>query len=821
MRFGSVHRLTRLKWLTRLKGLTWRGVALAGLLAVLAAVLVGGLPRVRVDTGTEAFLPANDPTLAAVQQKARDFGGDPVIVLLRYPEARRFVTDHGQLLALLGTEGKLAGLPDVATVYGPATVLNQLAGAAQNFLAQIAGRRDGLRTAAERAARDAGQPPAQVTAAGDAAVARLDLRYAPLIVRGLPVGLPTLSNPRFAEAAMFDQAGQAKPEWRFIVPAPDTVAILVRPRQDLDQAGTQRLVAAIGSTVAGARLATSAVTVSGVPSVTAALAAEVSREGPLLGGLVAVVMLLRYLLVPTAAVGGPSWRRERRAWLMGRLRPLLASLLGSAATLALFGWLGHPLSFAAVLLLPLLLGVGSSFPLYLAAVPNRRRVLVMSVASAAAFAALALSPLPFVRDLGFALAAGVLLTVAAALLLGYRASAVGTTGFGATGFGADGAVAGAESPGLEPNAPASVGAGAIDVPVGARAGRGVRLAALLAAAAVAALGWAVLPRLNVAANPVELASGLPALADAAAVESVLGASGEIGIQLTGPDVLNPAALTWGRAAGGVLAQYFGDQLRPVVSAPGLLGFLGPDPTPGQVRGALELVPSYLSSSVIRPDHRVYLLVYGLRLQDLGAQQRMLAQVRATLPAPPPGYQVDVVGLPVAAARGYQLLLDDRYLANLAGIAVAGLVLALGLRRRWDAARSVVAALLATGWGLAALWALGMSLSPLTVALGSLVSVTGCEFVVLLAEAGRRGHGWLRRGVGYACLTSVLGYLVLIASRLSLVREFGLVLGAAVVLSYLAARLVVWSRPVATATPAGESPVRVATVAPPAAVEVNA
>ena len=804
MRFGSVHRLTRLRWLTR------RGVALAGLLAVLAAVLVGGLLRVRVDTGTEAFLPANDPTLAAVQQKARDFGGDPVIVLLRYPEARRFVTDHGQLLALLGTEGKLAGLPDVATVYGPATVLNQLAGAAQNFLAQIAGRRDGLRAAAERTAREAGRPPAQVTAAGDAAVARLDLRYAPLIVRGLPVGLPTLSNPRFAEAAMFGPDGLAKPEWRFIVPAPDTVAILVRPRQDLDQAGTQRLVAAIGSTVAGAGLATSAVTVSGVPSVTAALAAEVSREGPLIGGLVAVVMLLRYLLVPTAAVGGPSWRRERRAWLMARLRPLLASLLGSAATLALFGWLGHPLSFAAVLLLPLLLGVGSSFPLYLAAVPNRRRVLVMSVASAAAFAALALSPLPFVRDLGFALAAGVLLTVAAALLLGYRAPSIEVPG----------AVASSEPPGLEPNAPAPVGVGAAGAPAGARAGRGVRLAALLAAAAVAALGWAVLPRLNVAANPVELASGLPALADAAAVEAVLGASGEIGIQLTGPDVLSPAALAWGRAAGGVLAQNLGDQLRPVVSAPGLLGFLGPDPTPGQVRGALELVPSYLSSSVIRPDHQVYLLVYGVRLQDLGAQQRMLAQVRATLPAPPPGYQVDVVGLPVAAARGYQLLLDDRYLANLAGIVVAGLVLALGLRRRWDAARSVVAALLATGWGLAALWALGMSLSPLTVALGSLVSVTGCEFVVLLAEAGRRGHGWLRRGVGYACLTSVLGYLVLIASRLSLVREFGLVLGAAVVLSYLAARLVVWSRPVA-GTPAGGSPVRAATVAPPAAVEVNA
>jgi len=345
----------------------------------------------------------------------------------------------------------------------------------------------------------------------------------------------------------------------------------------------------------------------------------------------------------------------------------------------------------------------------------------------------------------------------------------------------------------------------------------VRLGALLAAVAVAVLGWAVLPRLNVAANPVDLARGLPALADAASVESVLGASGEVGVELTGPDVLSPAALAWGRAAGGVLAERFGEALRPVVSAPGLLGFLGPDPTPGQVGGALALVPSYLSSSVIRPDHQVYLLVYGVRLQDLGAQQRMLAGVRAALPPPPPGYRADVAGLPVAAARGYQLLRDDRYPANLAGIAVAGLVLALGLRRRRDAVRAVAAALLATGWGLAVLWALGMALSPLTVALGSLVSVTGCEFVVLLAEAGRRGPGWLHRGVGYACLTSVLGYLVLGVSRLSMVREFGLVLGAAVVLSYLAARLVV--RPGPRRVPAlGPD---VARVAEPAAVEVNA
>jgi predicted RND superfamily exporter protein len=222
---------------------------------------------------------------------------------------------------------------------------------------------------------------------------------------------------------------------------------------------------------------------------------------------------------------------------------------------------------------------------------------------------------------------------------------------------------------------------------------------------------------------------------------------------------------------------------------------------------------------VRPDHRVAVLVYGVRLQDLGAQQRMLAGVRADLPPPPPGYRTDVVGLPVAAARGYQLLLDDRYLANLAGIVAAGLVLAVGLRRRGDAVRAVLAAAAATGWGLAALWLLGVALSPLTVALGSLVTVTGCEFVVLLTEARRRDHRWLHRGVVYACVTSVLGYLVLVASKLWLVREFGLVLAGAVLLSYLAARLVGWLAPpgvVRTEDSPGMEAGR-----PSAAVEVNA
>jgi predicted RND superfamily exporter protein len=173
-----------------------------------------------------------------------------------------------------------------------------------------------------------------------------------------------------------------------------------------------------------------------------------------------------------------------------------------------------------------------------------------------------------------------------------------------------------------------------------------------------------------------------------------------------------------------------------------------------------------------------------------------------LPPRPPGITADVVGLPVAAARGYELVSKDRYLPNLLGILGAALVLLVGLRRRADALRAVVAASLATGWGLAAAWLIGLSLTPLTVGLGSLTVATACEFTVLLGHAGTRSR--LRRTVGVAALSAAMGYLSLAMSHLGVIREFGLLLAGVVALSLLAAQLVQVLLPPATAPAAAVS-----------------
>jgi predicted RND superfamily exporter protein len=321
------------------------------------------------------------------------------------------------------------------------------------------------------------------------------------------------------------------------------------------------------------------------------------------------------------------------------------------------------------------------------------------------------------------------------------------------------------------------------------------MAVLGAALALAALGWAVLARIPVEARPDKLAAGMASVLDAQHAEDVLGSSGEIELRLRGTEVgtvRTPQALAWLRQAEDTAVLAYGSRLRPIVSLPDLLRFLGQSPTPDELRAALDLLPHYLTAAVLSDDGTQSVVSLGLSLQDLGAQRTLLDGLRAALPRPPPKMTVDVVGLPVAAARGYDLVSQRRYLTNLAGIAAAGLVLLLGFgfRRRAVAGRAVLAAGLATGWGLAGAWLLGVALSPLSVALGSLTTATACEFTVLLDYASAHAEGRLRRTVWVAALAASLGYLALVISRLSVISDFGLLLAVTVASSLVAAHLVV-------------------------------
>jgi hypothetical protein len=758
------------------------GVPLALLLVV---VVTHGLLSLRTDTSPESFLAADDPALSGLHEAASSFGGDPIVVLLETDKPRELLGEQ-QLTTLLGLEGQLARLPDVAAVYGPATILNQVAASTKNLMASIFGRRDLLEQTAEEQARSAGASPEAIKAAGEAATVEFDLRYGGLLVRGLPAGLPTLRNPAFVNHVVFDDAGQPKPSFRYVVPSPNAVAVLVRPREDLDQEGTERLVAAIRAAVDQAGLPEAHVSVTGSPALVAELGQQVRREIPLLGGIAVVLIAGCYLLVP--------WARRRR-----RLLPVLATLGATAITLSAFGWLHRPLSLGVITFLPILIGVGSDFPAYLIRRAGIRRVLVTACASAAGFAALAVSPLPFVRDLGLALGVGTLIAAGLGLLIRRHLDRVDA--LDGDPSGPDQSVPGQSVP--DQPVPGQSAPDEAPRPAGTRggpwarwsrrwAGRPLslrfRAAVLLACAAVSAAGWVALPHLRVQARPDQLAAGLPAVREALHAEQVLGSSGEVRVLVRGPNVLSPEALAWMRQAEEAVVVHYGSSAKPIVSPASLLAFLGPEPTAQEIDAGRQALPTYLVNSVVRPDFSQAALSFGLELQDLDDQVRLLNGIRTALPPVPPGYTADVVGLPVAAARGYELVSNDRYLPNVLGILAAALVLGIGLARRTDALRAFVAAGLATGWGLAGAWLIGLTLSPLTVGLGSLTVATACEFTVLLA-AGGAAAGRLRRTVGVAALAAAMGYLSLAVSDLGIIRGFGVLLAGVVVLSLLAAQLV--------------------------------
>lgn len=725
---------------------TRRGVLTAIAAGLVAVFTATGLAQVSIQTSVTSFLPTRDPVVSTMDKKAGSFGGDPIVVHLRSERPGELLAP-GHLDELVRLEGELSGLPDVSSVYGPGTTLNQLAGRAQDFLAELTGRRDAERAQAMARARDGGADQQRAAAAGERAVAEFDQRYGPLLVRGMPAGLPTLQNPNFVNSVIFADDG-VRPQWQFIVPSPDSAAVLVRPRAAMDADATQRLVDNVHRAVSRSDVGARETTVSGVPVLASALSSQVAREVPLIGGLAVLAVGACFLLVP--------WTRWRR-----RLLPVVTTLIAIALTLAVFGWAGRPLSLGVVAFLSVLLGVGSYYPTYFAQHARSRVVLVVAGGSAASFATLLLSPLPFVRDLGMTLAVGVLFSAGVGLLLVRR-------------FFRDAGAAEGKSrqqPGARP-ARSWVTTG-------------------VAAACVAGVGWTALPSMPLEANIEHFAAGLPAYQDARRVEQDMGSSGEVDVVLHGPDVTSPQAMKWMQQAQTLIVTEHGDSMQPVLSLPALLSFLGQGASGEQIASGVRMLPPYLAGAVARDDHRSAVMIYGVRMDDLGELKALRNDVRRLLPPPPSGYRAELTGLPVVAVRGQELVSEGRVAGNVLGILGAGAVLALGLRRSSDALRAVVAGAMATGIGFFGLWALGIALSPITVALGSLTAAVGCEFTVLLADSVRTGNRGLRRSIALATSTSAVGYAVLAFSDLAAIRQFGLLLAAAVLISLGCAACVVW------------------------------
>lgn len=723
---------------------------------VVVGLVTFGLTRTHLDTSVGSFVPRNDSAYQALEQHDKVFGADPIVVVLHGTGQEGLLLDQAELYRLVELEGNLSKLPNVSVVYGPGTVLNQTALALQQVLVQIAGARDEARNLAEIEAKSQGKPKAQQIAAGNAAVAQIDDRYAPLLVRGMSMGLPTLSNPQFVAAVMLDRQGNPRTQWKFLVPDAKSATVLVRPKADLSQEQNSALVSAVRKAVSKSGLQASTPLITGVPVLTSAIADKAKAEVPKIGAAALGGVALVFFIAP--------WIRRRRF----RLLPLASALLGTATVVGAFGLFERPLTLGIVAFLPVLTGIGSDFPLYLFQATHRRRVLAAAAAAVAAFATLMFSPLPFVSEFGLALTLGIVATIAWALslrlLLGARLD-------------------------KEPAAIAIIGHEPhVRIPK-LQMSRGVVRSIAAIAATAAVIGWTLLAWIPIESSPQQLANGLPALAQVTQAEKTLGFSGELDIALRGPDVLSDAALQWSTKAEQAVASAGESKMRPLLTFGQLLGFLGSNPTESEITAGAGLIPNYLLQAAVSPDKRVALSTYGIRLDDVAAQQKLIAKVKAALPPAPPGYTAELVGIPAVAASGLDLMSSDRYLLNLGGIFAAALVVGVGLRSKRDAFSVMGAALMSSGWIFLGFAVGGIHLSPLTLVVGALITVTACEFATMMGESDPERRRLTQRSIGIAATAGTIGYGVLAISGLAVLRDFGITLALGVLSSYVAARVV--------------------------------
>ncbi len=819
------------------------------LLAVALLALAGTLLATRLEpsTGADTLASRSSAAYKATEQLHRRFGDDAVVVLIDERVADLVLTaDLGRTIRLEGCLGGnvprgarpyggihsacagLAQLKPVRLVYGPGTFLNESVRAVQKAVTtQLRALQAQVNAA----------PPAQRAQARAQALDQAKRLY---LASGIQ-GYPQIDNKPFISQIVFDpQRGADVPKARFaaLFPSRDAALIQLRLRPDLTAAERTRAIALIrrATRMPLFRLGHGATyTVSGVPVVTDALASTITGGIAILLIAAVAAMAIALLLLFKARL---------------RLLPLAIALAAAAMTFGAMSLAGAGLTMAALAVLPVLIGLAVDYAIQFqsrvqehedtgasrseaiahAARTGAPTIATAALATATGFLVLLLSPIPMVRGFGALLVVGIAVAFSAALTAG--SAALGLTSRGrerwlirrlaATPIGRVALrthVPGAESPGArarrrqDPPAAAPILSRWSAATAGAReligdAARAVLTASLrhparilAVATTLAALGWIADTQTKVVSDVRRLVpASMPALQDLDHLQARTASSGEIDVLVQGRDVATPKVVRWMGDYQQRVLRRFGyaeskgcraATLCPAFSLPDLLQ--GSDASSQSAIDALLAgVPPYFSQAVLTRRHDAATLAFGIRLMDLGDQQRVIDAMRAELD-PPPGVRATLAGLPVLAAQANAELASPwrRLGTLLAGLVAVGLVLLLVFRRLERAVVPLVPIALATGWSALVLFATRVPLNPMSATLGALVIAISTEFAVLLSERFRqeldaaptrpelatalqRTYRSTGRAVLASGVTAIAGFGVLAVSDFRMLRDFGIV-----------------------------------------------
>jgi hydrophobe/amphiphile efflux-3 (HAE3) family protein len=793
---------------------THPAAVIAAVVSVVAIVgVVGGL-RLAPDAGTDKLVDDDSAAFAGTERFRERFGDDAIVILAEGDLQQLLMTRD--IHRLLGLEAclagrvdrdavpatdvcsRIAGLGATRVVFGPATFLSEAAARSNEaILRQVQSLEDASPSEQQRLLRQflsTGLSPATVLA-----------------------GL-SIDNAQFVSSIVFDQTKPGAPpksKFGYLFPSDRGALISIRLEPDLAEDERREAIELIRTAVGEERFALrhGSYEISGIPVVAQGLADELGGQIALLFAIALVVMA-----VVLVVVFGPPLR----------LLPLLIAVGAAGFAFGLLSLLGGSLTMASVAVLPVVIGLAVDYAIQLqarfreAAADGRRPpaaavfaavrggpvIATAALATAVGFLALVLSPIPMVREFAIALVAGIAAALAISLTAGLAAlsmaPAAGRTvssprrrprGELGRSVAALGERAGAIRAGLS-----SRGSAAWSRALAASIRRPGRVLAV--AAALAVTGWVAGAGTRVVTDIRELVPGdLPAMQSVDRLQDATGVSQELDVIVSG-DVTTPEAIAWmSDFKQRVLADHgFGPEtpnclaesaeLCPGPALSDLFDLSSGAPLEQRrVDAVLAAVPEYFSQAILSrsSDGDVAALSFLIPVMPLDEQERLVADIRAELD-PPAGVTAEVVGLPVLTADASAALSGSRYWLAAAGLLAVALVLLAVYRSPGRALVPLLPIVLATGWSALVLEAIDIPLNPMSATLGALVIAIATEFSVILAARYReeRGSG---RSIGEAlrstysrtgaavlasAVTSIAGFGVLALSRITMLRDFGIV-----------------------------------------------
>jgi uncharacterized protein len=478
-------------------GATRRPVLVIAVATVLGLVGAAFALRLTPTAATSTFVSSSSPEYRATQKFYKNFGEEPIEVLVKgnlqqlvlSSDVDRLVGLEGclsgnvpaQALAqeggVDGPCGQLAKAKTVKVVFGPGTFINEAAEQIDEQLTNQTKQAEAAAKQAEVVVRKAALARGESTEAAEKlgrqassiTLARFKEGLATLALQYGLTARPSLDDPSFVSALVFDSdkpAGTPKARFAYLFPSREAALISVRLRAGLSEAQRTHTIALIRRAVAMKQWRLQhgeSYLITGQPVIVADLTGAITHSIELL--LVAVMLVMALTL---SLVFGTHPARPR-------LLPLAIALLAAALTFGALSVVGASLTVASIAVLPVLVGLAVDYAIQFqsrleeafeeeadglmthrlgthppeearaavrrAAATAAPTIATAGIASVAAMLVLLLSPVPMVRGFGLLLAVGVVIAFLCALTAGSAAlvlaerRAIARSGTGRRGAG--------------------------------------------------------------------------------------------------------------------------------------------------------------------------------------------------------------------------------------------------------------------------------------------------------------------------------------------------------------------------------------------------